>query len=281
VLRLDTVRTDKMKRLYAITNGLLSEMIKENHIDLSKYLEPQACKTLNEVYEQALSSLCNRRGMRNNIKFERSTQLKIEKRSTQLKEKIQKGSTQIKEILFDFDPKTVKKEYDKDNGLKSLIDTFNKKLSLTIDLQNKNSQWVMFGKGAISTAIFLSDFKGKDEFDVFIKDFQRNKYSREALPMLLDKEISGFGFALACDFLKEAGYDGYPKPDSHLMKVFGKSGLCKRDDYEVFKTIIEVAEAVGKTPYEVDKRIWLVCTGNFYYDKVVDDKKEELLRQLS
>src|SRR5450759_3368470 len=95
-----------MKRLYAITNGLLSEMIKENHIDLSKYLEPQACKTLNEVYEQALSSLCNRRGRRNNIKFERSTQLKIEKRSTQLKEKIQKGSTQIKEILFDFDPKT-------------------------------------------------------------------------------------------------------------------------------------------------------------------------------
>jgi len=41
---------------------------------------------------------------------------------------------------------------------------------------------------------------------------------------------------------------------SHLMDVFKKSGLCERNDYEVFKTIIEVAEQLGKTPYEVDKR---------------------------
>jgi len=141
---------------------------------------------------------------------------------------------------------------------------------------------VIFGRGVISAAVFLSDFQGKDEFDVFTKDFQRNKYSREALPMLLDKEIFGFGFALACDFLKEVGYDGYPKPDVHLMDVFKKSGLCERNDYEVFKTIIEVAETVGKTPYEVDKRIWLVCTGNFYYDKKeVAGKKKELIAQVS
>jgi len=276
---LDKVRTAKMKSLYEITNGLLSEMVIENQIELSNYLKPQACKTLNEVYEQALSSLCNRQGMSKNIKFERSTQLKekIEKRSTKLKEKIQKRSTQLKEILFDFDPVKVKEEYDKDKGLESLIAAFNKKLGLKIDWQKKNSQWVMFGKGAISAAIFLSEFQDKDEFDVFIKDFQRNKYSREALPMLLDKEISGFGFALACDFLKEAGYDGYPKPDVHLMDVFKKSELCERNDYEVFKTIIEVAETVGKTPYEVDKRIWLVCTGKFYYDKDVANRKEKLI----
>ena len=275
---MDTVRIAKMKRLYEITNGLLSEMVKENPIELSRYLKPESCKTLNDVYEQALSSLCNRQGMRNNIKFERRTQLKIEKRSTQLKKNIEKASTQIKEILFDFDPKEVKKEYDKDKGLESLIDAFRKK-GLEINFQ-KNTQWKMFGKGAISSAIFLSEFQDKNEFDVFIKDFQRNKYSREALPMLLDREISGFGFALACDFLKEAGYDGYPKPDVHLMDVFEKSGLCERNDYEVFKAIIEVAETVGKTPYEVDKRIWLVCTGNFYYDKPVADKKEKLIADI-
>ncbi len=187
---------------------------------------------------------------------------------------LKKERTQLKEVLFDFDPVKVKEKYNK--SLKALINAFNEKLSLKIDSQ-KNSQWVTFGKGAITAAIFLSDFQGKNEFDVFIKDFQRNKYSREALPMLLDKEIFGFGFALACDFLKEAGYDGYPKPDVHLMDVFEKSGLCDRNDYEVFKTIIEVAETVGKTPYEVDKRIWLVCTGNFYYDKKVAGKKKELM----
>jgi hypothetical protein len=258
-------------------------MVKENHMELSKYLKPQACKTLNEVYEQALSSLCNRQGMRNNIQFERSTQLKIEKGSTQLKEKIQKRSTELKEILFDFDPVKVIEKYGKILESQSLIAAFNEKLSLEtkIDSQKKNGQWVMFGKGAISAAIFLSEFQDKNEFDVFVKGFQRNKYSREALPMLLHREILGFGFALACDFLKEAGYDGYPKPDIHLMDVFEKSGLCERNDYEVFKTIIEVAEAVGKTPYEVDKRIWLVCTGNFYYDKKVADKKKELMQRLT
>ncbi len=285
MVRLDTARTAKMKSLYEITNVLLGEMVKENHVELSNYLKPKKCKTLNEVYEQALSSLCNRQGMRNNIKFERSTQLKIEKVSVQLKDKIQERSLQIKEILFDFDPETVIEKYGKILESPSLISAFNEKLSLNpkIDSQKKNSQWVIFSKGTISAAIFLSEFRCKDKFDVFVKDFQRNKYSREALPMLLHKEISGFGFALACDFLKEAGYDGYPKPDVHLMEVFVKSGLCERDDYDVFKTIIEVAETVEKTPYEVDKRIWLVCTGNFYYDKNVEKvaHKKELMKRLS
>ncbi len=276
---MDTVRTVKMKSLYEITNGLLSEMVKENNIDLSKYLKPEDCKTLNGVYERALSTLCNRQGMRNNIKFERSTQLhKNEKQSTQLKEEIQKRSNQIKGLLFDFDPAEIKKEYGKEKGLYSLIDVFNTKLSLKkkIDVQ-KDRQWREFCEGVISIAVFLSEFQDKKAFDAFVNDFQRNKYSREALPMLLDKEISGFGFALACDFLKEVGYDGYPKPDVHLMDVFQKSGLCKRNDYDVFKTIIEVAGTVGKTPYEVDKRIWLVCSGNFYYDKKVTGKKNELV----
>lgn len=262
-----------MKSLYEITNGLLNEMAKENHIEPSKYLKPKDCKTMNDVYEQALSSLCNRQGMKENIKFERNSQGMFKNK------KFEERHSQLKEILFDFDPKKVKEKYDNDKGLKFLIDAFNEKLSNLNKKINsqKNTQWKTFGKGAISAAIFLSEFQDKDQFDVFIKDFQRSKYTRKALPMLLDKEISGFGFALACDFLKEAGYDGYPKPDGHLMDVFGKSGLCERDDYEVFETIKEVAKTVGKTPYEVDKRIWLVCTGNFYYDKKVAGKKKELM----
>jgi len=32
---------------------------------------------------------------------------------------------------------------------------------------------------------------------------KHNKHTKATLPMLLSKEIRGFGFALACDFLKE------------------------------------------------------------------------------
>jgi hypothetical protein len=197
---------------------------------------------------------------------------------------MKKGTPNLKRYSMISTLWKLKKKYGNDKGVDSLIEAFNKS-SLKGESQ-KDRQWRMFGKGAISAAIFLSDFKGIEEFDGFVNDFQRNNYSRDALPMLLAKEIVGFGFALACDFLKEARYVGYAKPDSHLMYVFEQSGLCKRNDYErfdyeVFKTIICVAEAVGKTPYEVDKRIWLVCTGKFYYDEDVADKKEKLIRQLS
>ncbi len=38
--------------------------------------------------------------------------------------------------------------------------------------------------------------------------------------MLLGREINGFGFALSCDFLKELGYEDFPKPDVHLRDIF-------------------------------------------------------------
>lgn len=236
-------------------------MITNENIKLDKYLKPQKRETMNDVYKQALASLCNRDRMSNYIKFE-------------------DRQAQLREVLFNFTPLEVKEKYDE--RIESLINVLNEKLSLKIDHQKKRSLGVIFAEGIISAARFFSEFKDKKDFDNFVKGFQTNKYSRQALPMLLDKEIDGFGFALACDFLKEAGYDCYPKPDVHLMDVFKKSGLCERNNYKVFKTIIEMAEIVGKTPYEVDKRIWLVCTGKFYYDKKADykNKKKELLQRL-
>jgi len=85
------------------------------------------------------------------------------------------------------------------------------------------------------------------------------------LPMLLSKEIRGFGFALACDFLKELGYRDYPKPDVYLIKIFYGLGLAKSTEpYEVYKSIIEMAEAVGEDAYTVDKIFWLIGSGKFY-----------------
>lgn len=81
---------------------------------------------------------------------------------------------------------------------------------------------------------------------------------------------------------KESGYDRYPKPDRHLIDIFEGSGLCGKRAYEVFKTTIELADTVKKTPYEVDKKIWLVCSGEFYLDKEkkVPDKKKELQKNV-
>jgi len=76
----------------------------------------------------------------------------------------------------------------------------------------------MLARGVISGSRFMASFNSKDEFDNFINNFSLNKYTKEALPMLLAREIHGFGFALACDFLKELGYRNYPKPDVLPLK---------------------------------------------------------------
>ncbi len=284
-------RTEKMKSLYRITNVLLDEMVEEADIkNLNSYLTPEKCTKIEDFYEQALSSLCNYRTAKKLevIGFDRSLKKnRVENRSRIERHKL------IKTILCDFNPLKVKETFGeklKGEKFEKLIGEFNKnkdklKLKKTIE-SNKPDSWVRFGKGAISAANFLSnhqdDFRNDEAFNNYVKGFES---SPEALPMLLsDKKsgdrIFGFGFALACDFLKEAGYDYYAKPDRQLIGVFKGVGLCESDDvYKAFKTAIDMAtKTVGKTAYEVDKRIWLVCTGNFYLDdKKVAGKKKELI----
>ena len=111
----------------------------------------------------------------------------------------------------------------------------------------------------------MASFNDKKAFDAFVKTFLLNKYTKAALPMLLSKEIKGFGLALACDFLKELGYRDYPKPDTHLIKIFHSLGLSETEDpYDVYKAIVEMAKAVKEDAYTVDRVFWLIGSGKFY-----------------
>lgn len=261
-----------MLTLNKITNKILDQVVQENEINLEKYLKPKKLETLNEIYERALQSTCNKQGMEKNIKFNSERKPKF------------------KELLFDFCPKKIVENYGGNpfEGWKPIFYKFQQTWGneSKMDINNKKNQWVQFSKSAIESALFFAKFENKNQFDFFVGRFQtnneNNEYLLEALPLLLQKEIFGFGFALACDFLKEAGFDKYPKPDVHLIDVFTQTGLYKnRDDYEVFKKTIELANLVQEPAYSVDKKIWLVCSGNFYLDnKKVNSNKKELIKQV-
>ena len=84
--------------------------------------------------------------------------------------------------------------------------------------------------------------------------------------MLLSHEVDGFGFALACDFLKELGFLNFAKPDVHVKAIVRGLDLSidSGSDYIVFKAVARIAAHCGTTPYDVDKMFWLVGSGRFY-----------------
>jgi len=129
--------------------------------------------------------------------------------------------------------------------------------------------WPQFCKTILSGAAFLSQFETASGFYEWVDFFDKDDRARAALPMLLATEIHGFGFPLACDFLKELGYLNFAKPDTHLKKIFAGLGLSSTGaDYPVFKAITRVARNVGVPPYNVDKLFWLIGSGTFYLDAV-------------
>lgn len=79
--------------------------------------------------------------------------------------------------------------------------------------------------------------------------------------MMISHEVFSFGFPLACDFLKELGWDQYPKPDVHIKAVVTGLGLPGKSDYQVFKTIVLLAALAKHSPFDLDRVIWMCCSG--------------------
>ena len=93
--------------------------------------------------------------------------------------------------------------------------------------------------------------------------------------MMISIEISGIGFPLACDFLKEIGFMNFGKPDVHLKEIFKALNLIDpnensaiKQDYQTLKLIDKIARANGITSFEVDKIFWLIGSGNFYLENI-------------
>ena len=65
----------------------------------------------------------------------------------------------------------------------------------------------------------------------------------------MSKEITGMGFALCCDAIKEMGDEDYIKPDIHIKRIFKDLNLCEvsekmniKDEINVFKAVLKMAE---------------------------------------
>jgi hypothetical protein len=176
------------------------------------------------------------------------------------------GVTKLASVLYDFNPDTVLQKYGNDSH--SVLDDIVKTLKPRGQIRRTpRSIWPHYCQTILSAAAFVQQFRTADEFFAWVDFFDHDDRARASLPMLLSHEIEGFGFALSCDFLKELGYVGFPKPDIHLRDIFTALGLCQTgDDYQLFKAIVRVARNANVTPYNTDKTFWLIGSGYFYGD---------------
>ena len=225
------------------------ESIKPTGIDLSKYYlgDSRDFSSLKDIYIQFIRSAQNYQRMPNVIKFDERL-------------------NRIAALVCDLDYQQIKK-ISADDLYHLLRQEFN-----AGGADNNYNSWHKWSKSVVDSAKFISDFSDVDDFIEFVNRFDYNVSTRMALPLLISKKISGIGFALACDMLKELGFTNYPKPDVHMMDVFSELGLSKKEQVSTFEAIVRMSDkckAVDKevSPYKVDKVFWLICSGRFYLER--------------
>jgi hypothetical protein len=182
------------------------------------------------------------------------------------------GVRKLKPVLCDFEPAQVLEKYTSEREVfEDIMVQLKPRGNIN---QTSKGLWPIYCRTILSGAKFLSQFASAEDFYDWVDFFDEDERARPALPMLVAQEIYGFGFALACDFLKELGYENFSKPDVQIKAIFPALELCPfgTSDYEVFKAIARVARNVDVTPYNVDKLFWLIGSGYFYDDKHIGNK---------
>lgn len=252
------VNNKEISEIYRFTEDFLKKITPEEVI-LEKYLFAKPQKyTLAKIAARLFSSLQNSQSMPNVIAF-------------------QKNNKKFASILKGFNPSRIIDFY---NCEDELYDEFVKNFTIK-NAESPKNLWRRYAKSCFSASKFLSLFHDSQDFLKFVDQFSHNNLTEIALPTLLEKEIYGLGFALACDFLKELGFENYAKPDVHLKEIFYKLNLAEHNDYAVFKAVANMARINEVTAYRVDKIFWLISSGNYYYDNVkIPSNKQVLLQAL-
>lgn len=175
------------------------------------------------------------------------------------------GFNNLSKITHKFDPIETLNEYSDNHEL--LLERIKEKLKPKGKVrETSRSIWPQYCKTIISSASFLSQFTNSDDFLDWVDAFYKERNTLAALPMILEAEIHGLGFPLACDFLKDLGYSKFGKPDVHIKQIFAATNLVskKASDYQTLNAIMRISENVNTDAYEVDKIFWLIGSGKFY-----------------
>lgn len=263
----------RLQKLWEFTENFLTEKIKTNYKTwkdkpselLQSQLSPQNRQQINScegVFERAVISLQNRFSLPNVIGSWIG------------------GIDNLSGVLYGFSPHKTFQEYGSDEGklFNQIKMQFPEKFNENSRFKAKDS-WIKFCSHVLSAAKFLAQFDDENTFQYWATSLYNNPLSKGALPLILQNEIDGFGYALSCDFLKELGFTSFGKPDVHIKEIFLGVGFYQKQpsDYQTQKYILKIADANGVKPFVVDKYFWLVGSGKFFLNpSLVPDLKTKV-----
>ena len=136
-----------------------------------------------------------------------------------------------------------------------------------IGLQSPSRSWIDYAEGLIDAANYLNA----------ITPFSYTAYlaRANASPETVIGElcaIRGIGPALARNFLKEIGVTQLGKPDVHLYAVFAFDPSVV-DDVSFDRSLKDQARKAGVTAFELDRIIWMICSGDYFKHRIKIGKK--------
>jgi hypothetical protein len=266
---------------------LLSILPRELHeSDVQKYFQGDNSdfENMEEVFDRFIQSAQNYQSMPNVINY-------INRKN------------RVKEILYGLDISKVR-----EMNVDELVRIFRKEFNVVTEDNSRNS-WRKWSKSIINAAEFLGEFKSANEFRNYVESYSKDIKSRITLALIIAGNVSGMGFALVCDCLKELGFFNYSKPDEHIMDVMEELGMIqneneiisevlggnfdkefnntkikgiihtKKKDLASFIMVNNIAESCKEidttvTPYKVDKIIWLCCSRKYYIHDIDNGYKE-------
>lgn len=216
-------------------------------------------KNLSELFHSALESLQNKQSSTNVI-------------SNSLPGR---NLTALTALLYDFDPIAVSQNPQTHEWL---LDKIIAEVEVSGKVRREpKSLWVQYCKSIYSAAAFFSKFGDLPTFRAWVSSFTVSPDHVAALPLVLAAEIHGFGVALACDFLKEIGYEEYGKPDTHTRNILSELGFSEgTSDYFLMRDISRIAKVCSTTAFQLDKILWLIGSGKFYLTLLENDEALKL-----
>lgn len=173
--------------------------------------------------------------------------------------------------LVELTPEAVLSKYSDD------VDRLAVEISKLASREKVTDQFKKFAKSVLSGAKYINTFTPQ-KFKEFVTHCDNSQYKLSVLKEI-SKNVFGLSIALSADFLKEIGFVGYPKPDRIIGYMIKALLLVEPDasDADVFTMMCKLSKNVGKTPFYVDKTLYLIGSGrldDFGCNQVPGRKRE-------